>query len=150
MFLVLITAIYTTFGGIKAVVWTDLLQVVLMFGAMFYATWTLWHSVGGWEGVTAKVRTTPVDAEVVEARTQDLLKKPGNQFTAEEARARATEVVAADSAEAAGTALNFSGTAGYRKRGSGTGARRSAFGAMSKECSKPNTRSSRPLSRASL
>ena len=46
--LVLLTAIYTTFGGIKAVVWTDLLQVVLMFGSMFYATWTLWHSVGGW------------------------------------------------------------------------------------------------------
>ena len=50
-FLVLITAIYTTFGGIKAVVWTDLLQVFLMFGAMFYAMLTLWHSVGGWEVV---------------------------------------------------------------------------------------------------
>ena len=47
-FLVLITAIYTTFGGIKAVVWTDLMQVVLMFGAMGYATWSLWYSVGGW------------------------------------------------------------------------------------------------------
>src|SRR5258708_9453670 len=46
-FLVLITAIYTTFGGIKAAVRTHLPQVVLMFGARFYATWTLWHSLGG-------------------------------------------------------------------------------------------------------
>ena len=50
--------IYTTFGGIKAVVWTDLLQVFLMFGAMFYATWTLWHAVGGWEVVKTVATTT--------------------------------------------------------------------------------------------
>ena len=106
-FLVLITAIYTTFGGIKAVVWTDLIQVLLMFGAMFYATWTLWHSVGGWEVVKREVRTAPVDVEVVEARAQDLLKKPGNQLTQADALARAQEMVAADSAEAAKTALIF-------------------------------------------
>ncbi|MDR3406235.1 MAG: hypothetical protein P4L99_27370 [Chthoniobacter sp.] len=106
-FLVLITAIYTTFGGIKAVVWTDLLQVFLMFGAMFYATWTLWHSVGGWEVVTREVRTAPVDAEVVEAHTQDILRIVGNQLTEAEARRKATAVVAEESAETARTALNF-------------------------------------------
>ena len=106
-FLVLITAIYTTFGGIKAVVWTDLLQVVLMFGAMFYATWTLWHSVGGWEAVTREVRKTPVDAEVVEARAEDLLKKPGNALTPAEAQQKAAALVAEDSAATAATALNF-------------------------------------------
>jgi solute:Na+ symporter, SSS family len=105
-FLVLITAIYTTFGGIKAVVWTDLLQVVLMFGAMFYATWTLWHSVGGWEGVTREVKTTPVDAEVVEARTQDIWQKSG-ELNEAEARQKAFASVAAESAAAAKTALNF-------------------------------------------
>lgn len=106
-FLVLITAIYTTFGGIKAVVWTDLLQVFLMFGAMFYATWTLWHAVGGWEVVTREVRTTPVDAEVVEARTMDMLHKPGNQLTEAEARAKVTAAVAEESADTAKTALTF-------------------------------------------
>jgi Na+/proline symporter len=106
-FLVLITAIYTTFGGIKAVVWTDLLQVILMFGAMFYATWTLWHAVGGWDGVQANVRTAPVDAEVVAARTESIRKQPGNQLTEDEARAQATQSVAEDSAAAAATALNF-------------------------------------------
>ncbi len=73
-FLVLITAIYTTFGGIKAVVWTDLLQVFLMFGAMFYAMFTLWHAVGGWEVVKQRAVTAPVDAEVVAARTKVLLR----------------------------------------------------------------------------
>ena len=106
-FLVLITAIYTTFGGIKAVVWTDLLQVVLMFGAMFYATWTLWHSVGGWEVVTREVKTTPVDAEVVAARTQDLWQKSGGKLTEAEAREKATASVAEESAAVAETALNF-------------------------------------------
>ena len=100
-FLVLITAIYTTFGGIKAVVWTDLLQVVLMFGAMFYATWTLWHSVGGWEVVTREVKTTPVDAEVVAARAQDLWQKSGGKLSEAEARQKASASVAEESAAVA-------------------------------------------------
>ena len=63
--LVLLTAVYTTFGGIKAVVWTDLLQVTLMFGAMIYAMFTLWHAVGGWEVIKTQVHTAPVDIEKV-------------------------------------------------------------------------------------
>ncbi len=51
--LTLLTAVYTTLGGIKAVVWTDLIQVFLMFGAMGYALWTLWRGVGGWGAVSA-------------------------------------------------------------------------------------------------
>jgi Na+/proline symporter len=106
-FLVLITAIYTTFGGIKAVVWTDLLQVFLMFGAMFYAMFTLWHAVGGWGVVKTMAVTAPVDAEVVSARTQVLLKVAGNRMTADEARQKAQEEVAKDSARIAETALDF-------------------------------------------
>ena len=64
-FLVLITAIYTTFGGIKAVVWTDLLQVFLMFGAMGYAMFTLWHAVGGWQPVVAATHQVVLDPAVV-------------------------------------------------------------------------------------
>lgn len=66
--LVLVTAVYTTFGGIKAVVWTDLLQVFLMFGAMFYATWTLWHSVGGWSVIVEQTHRVVVDPAVVASR----------------------------------------------------------------------------------
>ena len=106
-FLVLITAIYTTFGGIKAVVWTDLLQVFLMFGAMFYAMFTLWHAVGGWEVVKQRVVTAPVDAEVVAARTQVLLNTRGNELTEEQARESARESVARSSEETARTALDF-------------------------------------------
>jgi Na+/proline symporter len=105
--LVLITAIYTTFGGIKAVVWTDFLQVFLMFGAMFYATFTLWHAVGGWDMVKKMTASAPVDAEVVEARTQVLLKIAGNRLSEEEARRVAQETVARESEETARTALDF-------------------------------------------
>lgn len=45
-----LTAIYTTFGGIKAVVWTDLLQVLLMFGAAGYVFYWLWGQTGGAAG----------------------------------------------------------------------------------------------------
>ncbi len=106
-FLVLITAIYTTFGGIKAVVWTDLLQVILMFGAMFYATFALWHAVGGWEVVKRQVATAPVDAEVVEARTRFLLAVKGNEMSEAEARQKASDSVAESSQAAARTALDF-------------------------------------------
>ena len=68
--LVLLTAVYTTFGGIKAVVWTDLLQVVLMFGAMIYAMCTLWHSVGGWEVVVRETHRTVTDPAVAAGRGQ--------------------------------------------------------------------------------
>jgi len=66
--LVLLTAVYTTFGGIKAVVWTDLLQVVLMFGAMIYAMFTLWHSVGGWEVVVRETHRTVINPAVAADR----------------------------------------------------------------------------------
>ncbi len=50
-----LTAIYTTLGGIKAVVWTDLIQVSLMFGAAFYVFFWLLGKTGGWEGFTSSV-----------------------------------------------------------------------------------------------
>jgi len=106
-FLVLITAIYTTFGGIKAVVWTDLIQVLLMYGAMFYAMWALWQAVGGWAVVEREVKTAPVDAEVVKAREQEILKASRPGLTETEARAQATAAVAKESAATAETALNF-------------------------------------------
>ncbi len=44
-----LTAIYTALGGIKAVVWTDLIQASIMFGAMAFAIWFLLRQIpGGW------------------------------------------------------------------------------------------------------
>ena len=46
-----ITALYTTFGGIKAVVWTDVIQASIMFGGLGFAIWSLLHQIpDGWTG----------------------------------------------------------------------------------------------------
>ncbi len=45
--LTLLTGIYTTKGGIKAVVWTDVVQASLMFGAALLSIGILLHQVGG-------------------------------------------------------------------------------------------------------
>lgn len=62
VFVTLVTTLYTAVGGIKAVVWTDLIQAVLMMGSIVFAVWLLLHNipgglatvrerVGGWENV---------------------------------------------------------------------------------------------------
>ena len=45
-----LTALYTAAGGIRAVVWTDVIQASVMGGAVIYALFSLWHGVGGWAG----------------------------------------------------------------------------------------------------
>lgn len=45
--LVIITCIYTAVGGIKAVIWTDVIQATLMFTAALVAIATLLYHVGG-------------------------------------------------------------------------------------------------------
>ncbi len=81
-FLVLLTAFYTTFGGIKAVVWTDLIQVFLMFGAMSYAMWTLWHSVGGWSVVVAETHRVVLDPAVVASKGEAVARAQGEEVAA--------------------------------------------------------------------
>ena len=47
-----ITAIYTMIGGIKAVIWTDLIQAVIMFGGAIVSLLTILVLIpGGWEGI---------------------------------------------------------------------------------------------------
>jgi solute:Na+ symporter, SSS family len=45
--LTVITCLYTAVGGIKAVIWTDVIQACLMFGGALIAIGTLLHHVGG-------------------------------------------------------------------------------------------------------
>ena len=46
---VILTAIYTTLGGIKAVIWTDFIQASIMMGSALLALVILYRSIpGGW------------------------------------------------------------------------------------------------------
>ena len=47
LFVTLITTAYTMVGGIKAVVWTDLIQATLMLGSVGFVLWFLLHHLGG-------------------------------------------------------------------------------------------------------
>ena len=45
------TAIYTSKGGIKAVIWTDVIQASLMFGTALLAIFTLLNHIGGFSAL---------------------------------------------------------------------------------------------------
>src|SRR2546429_7696912 len=50
--IVILTAIYTTFGGIKAVVWTDFIQASIMMGSALVALGILYSAIpGGWQEI---------------------------------------------------------------------------------------------------
>lgn len=57
----LLTATYTAIGGIKAVIWTDVLQIAVLFAALGFSVWyLLGHIPGGWEGAKSHL-TEPND-----------------------------------------------------------------------------------------
>src|SRR5436305_5102829 len=50
--IVILTAIYTTLGGIKAVVWTDFIQASIMMGSALVALGLLYSAIpGGWHKI---------------------------------------------------------------------------------------------------
>src|ERR1700732_1854711 len=50
--IVILTAIYTTIGGIKAVVWTDFIQASIMMGSALVALGLLYSAIpGGWHKI---------------------------------------------------------------------------------------------------
>ena len=51
VFVTVVTTFYTMVGGIKAVVWTDLIQAALMIGSVLFAIGLLLGKVGGLAGV---------------------------------------------------------------------------------------------------
>ncbi len=56
VFVTLLTTLYTAVGGIKAVVWTDLIQAILMMGSIGFAVWLLLNSIpGGLDTVRERV-----------------------------------------------------------------------------------------------
>ncbi len=51
----LLTLVYTFEGGIAAVIWTDLIQLVIYIGGSLLAAWQLLHLVpGGWPAIAAE------------------------------------------------------------------------------------------------
>ena len=53
--IVILTAIYTTFGGIKAVIWTDLIQASIMIGSALIALGLLYLAIpGGWKEIVQR------------------------------------------------------------------------------------------------
>src|SRR6202043_3765270 len=53
--IVILTAIYTTLGGIKAVIWTDLIQASIMIGSALVALSLLYFSIpGGWHEIVQR------------------------------------------------------------------------------------------------
>src|SRR5437762_9240179 len=53
--IVILTAIYTTFGGIKAVIWTDLIQASIMIGSALIALGLLYSAIpGGWKEIVER------------------------------------------------------------------------------------------------
>jgi SSS family transporter len=61
LLLTAVTALYTAAGGIKAVVWTDLIQASLMFGSLGFAIWSLFRDLPqGWTTVRETL-TAPKD-----------------------------------------------------------------------------------------
>ena len=53
--IVIVTAIYTTLGGIKAVIWTDLIQASIMIGSALIALGLLYSAIpGGWDEIVQR------------------------------------------------------------------------------------------------
>src|SRR5436853_2193560 len=53
--IVILTAIYTTFGGIKAVIWTDFIQASIMIGSALIALALLYFAIpGGWHEIVQR------------------------------------------------------------------------------------------------
>jgi SSS family transporter len=56
VFVTLITTFYTAVGGIKAVVWTDLIQACLMIGSVIFALFAIWAAIpGGWDTIQTQL-----------------------------------------------------------------------------------------------
>lgn len=51
-----LTSIYTTLGGIRAVIWTDVIQVVILFSALGFGLWHLLGHTGGWAALQGAIK----------------------------------------------------------------------------------------------
>jgi solute:Na+ symporter, SSS family len=55
MIVIFATGIYTIFGGLKAVLYTDMVQLFILLGGMLLATYFALSNIGGWSGMTEAI-----------------------------------------------------------------------------------------------
>ncbi|MDZ4289359.1 MAG: sodium:solute symporter [Prosthecobacter sp.] len=71
VFVTVATAFYTAIGGIRAVIWTDVLQIIVLLCALgFSLMFLLGHIPGGWDGAVAKL-TGPNDLAIWDLGLKD-------------------------------------------------------------------------------
>ena len=63
------SGVYTAMGGLKAVVWTDALQGIIMMVGGFVIFTSVWSAVGGWTGMQESLAAA---GEVNQVRLEDL------------------------------------------------------------------------------
>ena len=56
--LVILAGLYTAFGGLRSVVWTDAAQGVVMMIAAVVIFFVVWDKVGGWDGMQSELART--------------------------------------------------------------------------------------------
>lgn len=62
-----VAVVYTVFGGLKAVIYTDTVQWLLLMGGLVFIGIPLgYHAVGGWEGITSTLDPSFLDIWNVE------------------------------------------------------------------------------------
>ena len=54
--IVALTGLYTAWGGLRAVLYTDMVQMFVLLGGAIAITWIGLNAVGGWEGMQAAVQ----------------------------------------------------------------------------------------------
>lgn len=70
IFVTVLTVLYTASGGIRAVIWTDVIQVVVLFSALGFSIYYLFHAVHGWDGAK-KFLNHPDDLRFFDAGKAD-------------------------------------------------------------------------------
>ena len=78
LLITVLTTVYTAVGGIRAVVWTDVIQATVMGGALLYAITSLWWGVGGWGGMNGLL-THPHDLQFFDWGSDALDSTPSSQ-----------------------------------------------------------------------
>ncbi|HHP7237745.1 sodium:solute symporter [Longibacter sp.] len=73
--LAVLSGLYTIAGGLKAVVYTDAIQAVLLLMASVAVSWIAWEQVGSWQAV--KDVTPPEMLSLIRPATDDVLPWPG-------------------------------------------------------------------------
>jgi len=58
LIVVITTGLYTIFGGLKAVLYTDMVQLFILLGGMILVTVYGYQAIGGWDGMMDTVGTT--------------------------------------------------------------------------------------------